>query len=305
MGLKSMDKIIDQFLNYLRVEKGLAANTVSAYSSDLNDFSTFLAKHKVLKVGSVSEKLLTEYLLLLSKSTESRKRLKSKSLARRLVSIRQFFDFCLSQKKIKKSPAVLLTFPKSGRKLPSMLSIKDMTRMIDSPAQDKKEGLRNRCILELLYGCGLRVSELVNIRTVDLNLEKGYVTVLGKGNKERLVPMGDQAMKSLRSYLEQARPVWVSKIKSEFLFVSRRGGRLSRQAIWQFLKKLALQMGIKGNVSPHTLRHTFATHLLEGGADLRAVQTLLGHADIATTEIYTHLSLRHLKDLYKKFHPRA
>lgn len=300
-----MDKLIEQFLNHLQVEKGLSANTLAAYGTDLADLAAYLEKNKITSLGDITERTLTDYLLTLSTGLQGKGKLKARSLARHLVSLRQFFEFAIKEKKIRKNPALLLSFPKIGRKLPTMLSVQDMTAMIETPSRDKKEGLRDAAILELLYGCGLRVSELVHLKAGDLNFEKGYLSVLGKGDKERLVPLGDKASQSVRQYIEEVRPDWAKKRGSPYLFLSRRGTHLTRQAIWQFLKKLAVKLGTKGKVSPHTLRHSFATHLLERGADLRAVQTLLGHADIATTEIYTHVTMRHLKDLYKKFHPRA
>ncbi|MBI1908607.1 MAG: site-specific tyrosine recombinase XerD [Deltaproteobacteria bacterium] len=307
-----MDTLLDGYLNHLRVEKGLSWNTVSSYSSDLVHFFSFLQgdSPKAKKIGSivaVGEKKLTEYLLGLS-----RKGIKSRSLARKLVSLRQFFDYCIAEKFLKKNPAESILFPKIGRRLPNLLSYPEMEELLALPPDQKKEGIRDRALLELLYACGLRISELVHLKMTDINFEKGYLIVLGKGNKERLVPVGRKALDSVRLYLEQVRTGW-AKCKggsrtaptSPYIFLSKRGTGLTRQAVWQSLRRYALVSSIHKKVSPHTLRHSFATHLLERGADLRAVQTLLGHADIATTEIYTHVSMKHLKDLYKKFHPRA
>ncbi|MDO8461347.1 MAG: site-specific tyrosine recombinase XerD [Deltaproteobacteria bacterium] len=295
-----MDTLLDDYLNSLRIEKGLSHNTLLAYSGDLVHFFSFLSKEKIQSVGAVGEKEITEYLLSLSKS-----RLKSRSLSRKMVSLRQFFNYCVKEKKLAKNPTDNLFFPKIGRKLPHLLSYPETEQLLIQPPEGKEEGLRDKALLELLYACGLRVSELIGIRVNDLNFEKGYVAVLGKGNKERLVPVGQRALVALRSYCEQVRPLWAKRKGSAHLFLSRQGKLLSRQAVWQLLRRYALAGSLKKKVTPHTLRHSFATHLLERGADLRAVQTLLGHADIATTEIYTHVSMRHLKDLYKKFHPRA
>ena len=230
--------------------------------------------------------------------------LKSRSLARHLIAIRGLFRFLVKEGEISKNPAALLELPKGGRKLPNFLSLDEVERLLAAAAGEKPDEIRNRAMLELLYATGLRVSELVTLTVDDLNLQRGFLKTMGKGSKERLVPIGKSALEAIRTYLDTARETLKKKRSTQVLFVTRRGRGMSRQMFWKLLKKLVLTAGIQKEISPHTLRHSFATHLIQRGADLRSVQAMLGHSDIATTQIYTHLNLTHLKSITAK-HPRA
>lgn len=293
-----MDQLLQRFLDYSRVEKGLSHNSIAAYATDLGIFLKFLEKKRVTQASQVTPTLIMEHMVALSKGGR-----KARSVARHMISVRGFFRYLVSEQVIPKNPTANMDLPKIGRKLPELLSLAEIEQILAVPVTENPEGVRNRAMLELLYATGLRVSELVTLGLNDVDLTAGYLRVLGKGSKERIVPVGRSAIERMKQYLEVRGTLLKKKIHAAF-FVTRRGGSMTRQAFWEILKACTLRAGIKRHVSPHIFRHSFATHLLERGADLRAVQAFLGHADITTTEIYTHLNLRHLKEIASK-HPRA
>jgi len=294
-----MDSLLQSYLDYLKVEKGLSKNTLMAYGTDLSLFVHHLGKKKIDRPQDISPQIILEHIMKLSDHA-----LKARSLSRHLIAIRGFFKYLLSEEKIEKNPTLLLEIPKGGRKLPRFLSLDEVDKILEASSQSSPEKIRNRTMLEVLYATGLRVSELVNLVVDDLNLQKGFLKTLGKGSKERIVPLGKSAIFHLQNYLSTARETFRKRKGSQTLFLTRRGKGMTRQMFWNIIKSQALKAGIKQDVSPHMLRHSFATHLIERGADLRSVQTMLGHANITTTEIYTHLNLKHLKGIISK-HPRA
>ena len=291
---------ISSFLTHIRVEKGLSANTDSAYRRDLMKFRDFAEKRK-LSLGAVSRDDLMDFLAGLY-----RQRLESKSVARHLVSLRNFFRFAQIQELVPKDPSVNLESPKIRRSLPGYLRLEEVERLLAQPDAKTPFGLRDRAMLEVLYSAGLRVSELVGLRVGDLDTKVGCVRCIGKGDKERIVPIGKKALGMVERYLREARPKFLGKAAgSPALFVNRRGGALSRVGVWKILSTYGRRAGLRVALTPHMLRHSFATHLLERGADLRSVQLMLGHADISTTQIYTHVVEERLKQIYKAHHPRA
>ena len=295
-----MDQLVDKYVNYLLVEKGLAQTTIESYSRDLVRYANFLEQRKIRSITRIDSEVILQYLIELRK-----KGLGARSRARHLVSIRGFYRFLLQEKIIRNNPSKLIDLPRSGLKLPHVLSFNDVKRLLGTPNPRKPIESRDLAMLEMLYATGLRVSELVNIKHHQVNLEAGFVRVIGKGSKERIVPFGMYAKEKTIEYMNTMRPIQLKKNSSPFLFVARAGKPMTRQAFWKRLRHYADKAGIKKKVTPHTLRHSFATHLLEGGADLRAVQIMLGHVDIATTQIYTHVSKKHLKKIHAKFHPRG
>ncbi len=294
------DEAVDNYLNYLRVEKRLANNSLEAYARDLRTFGEFSKKIKVSKPSQVTESHILEFLVALHK-----KGLKAKSVARNLVALRGWFSFLINEKLIKKDPTAQIESPKTLKKLPHFLSLSEIDTMLQACDKKTARGMRDFCILQFLYATGLRVSELTALEFNHLYLDAGYLRAFGKGSKERVVPLGKEALAALKEYLQWGRPQLTKKKISDALFVSARGEALTRQRIWQLLNTIARKAGLKKKITPHMLRHSFATHLLERGADLRSVQTMLGHSDISTTQIYTHVSNTHLKNLYDKFHPRS
>lgn len=292
-----MQKKIDNYLAFLTVIRGLAEKTIASYSSDLFFFSEFLTKHHG-HLEEVNEHTLFLYLVHLR-----RKGLKNTSLARNISTLRGFFDYLLEEKLISANPASLLDSPKVARRLPDILSQDQVLAMLEQPDLLQRLGFRDRTMLELLYACGLRVSELIGLKRLDFDSQAGLLRVMGKGSKERLLPLHESAFNFLNDYLNCWRSLFNPQCESVFL--NRTGLGLSRQGVWKIIKGYALKAGIKSSVSPHTLRHSFATHLLEGGADLRTVQILLGHSDIMATEIYTHVQSAHLIALHDTLHPRA
>ena len=291
---------IASFLTHIRVEKGLSANTVCAYRRDLLKFSNFSHKRKLL-LETVRRDDLMDFLAGLY-----RQKLESKSVARHLVSLRNFFRFAQIQELITEDPSVNLESPKIRRSLPGYLRLEEVERLLAQPDAKTPFGLRDRAMLEVLYSAGLRVSELVGLRVGDLDTQVGCVRCIGKGDKERIVPIGKKALGMVGRYLRDARPKLLGKAPSSpTLFVNRRGGALSRVGVWKILSTYGRRAGLRVALTPHMLRHSFATHLLERGADLRSVQLMLGHADISTTQIYTHVVEERLKQIYKAHHPRA
>jgi integrase/recombinase XerD len=294
------DALIDQFLNYLLVEKGLSQKTLEAYSRDIIRYRNFLAENKSTAFSEQDTPLILKHLIQLRKAG-----LAARSRARHLVAIRGFYRFLVQEKILRKDPARLIDLPKSGLKLPHVLSRTEMELLLNAPDTDKPIGIRDAAMLELLYAAGLRVSELVKLKIQDINLEAGFVRIFGKGSKERIVPIGSHAREKINTYLKTARSQRLKQRSSPYLFVARAGKPMTRQGFWKLLRRYALQAGLNKKITPHSLRHSFASHLLEGGADLRAVQIMLGHVDISTTQIYTHVTRDHLKKLHQKFHPRG
>jgi integrase/recombinase XerD len=294
-----MQPLVEEFLDYIVVEKGLSKNSVDAYRRDLVKFEGFLK----LRCGDVIDARREDIISFMTSLREGG--LSSRSTARSMVAVRMLYRFLKGERYIDALPTENIELPRSFRTLPDVLSPEEVERLIKSPDTKEPIGMRDRAMLELLYATGLRVSELVGVEVNRLNLEVGFLVVLGKGSKERVVPMGEIAMDWIKGYIRSARVKTLKGRESEFLFVTARGGNMTRQGFWKIVKKHALKSGIYKKITPHTLRHSFATHLLEGGADLRSVQTMLGHADIATTQIYTHINSERLKKIYKQFHPRA
>lgn len=292
-----MDILADQFINYLRIELGVADNTVLAYTRDLMRFFEFLEK-QALSPLEISHTQIAEYTSLIGKSLSSR------SVARNISAVRSFFRFLVSEGKIKNNPTRLIETPRISMRLPGVLSQADVEHLLSQPDVFRPIGQRDLAMLEILYATGLRVSELVNLKTQDLNLEAGYVRTLGKGSKERVIPMGQKAIAAVKEYLSGARLTLTKAINSPYLFLTLRGRPMTRQGFWKIIKKYGRQALIKKKLTPHSIRHSFASHLLDAGADLRSVQVMLGHADISTTQIYTHVTRERLKDVHQKCHPR-
>jgi integrase/recombinase XerD len=292
-----MDALIDQFINYLKLERGLADNTIQAYSRDLSRFARFL-EERDLSPLTVSRDQIIEYLSSLKRSLSAR------SIARNISATRMFFRFLASEGHIRENPARLLETPRLSRKLPDVLSTDEVERLLARPDPSTPAGNRDRAMLELLYATGLRVSELISLTVLNVNLESGYIRTLGKGAKERLVPIGGKAIEAVRDYLLDGRSRMVRGANLPTLFLNFRGRPLTRQGFWKIIKQYGKTAGIKKEITPHTIRHSFASHLLEGGADLRAVQVMLGHEDISTTQIYTHVTRERLREIHEKYHPR-
>lgn len=293
---------ITGYKTYLRLEKSLSANSIEAYEHDILKLVQFL---EFKKIGDPASQIKTEQLRDFLKWINELG-MSPTSQARILSGIRSFYNYLLMENIISTDPTELLDAPKTGRMLPDTLSKEDIEKLLDAIDRSTPEGERNRAMLEVLYSCGLRVSELVNLKISDIFFDEEYIRVIGKGNKERLVPFGSIALKHIRLYLEKIRPhVPVKNGEEDILFLNKRGKRLTRVMIFTIIKQLVQKTGLKKNVSPHTFRHSFATHLIEGGADLRAVQEMLGHESITTTEIYTHIDRRFLKDQILKYHPRS
>jgi integrase/recombinase XerD len=290
---------IRAFLSYLRVEKALAENTLAAYRRDICKFEEFAARRGSNAVQATRSDII-DFLTALY-----RKGLDSRSVARHLVTIRHFFRFALSENYLQEDPATNIDSPKFRQRLPDFLSMAEVDRLLAQPDQSSPPGMRDQAMIELLYSTGLRVSELCGLRVSDLQAEVGCLRCVGKGDKERLVPVGRKALGVIQAYLATARPRILGKRSSPFLFVSRTGNHISRIAFWKSLRDYGRQAGLRKHLKPHMLRHSFATHLLDRGADLRSVQMMLGHADISTTQIYTHVVEERLKQVYKSYHPRA
>ncbi len=293
-----MDQSIDTYLSYLELERGLSVTTRRSYREDLIRFNTFLTRKRIGAFSRVRPVHIREFL------QEMRVNRSPATVARKLAAIRGFFKFLEGQRAIPRSPTAFIETPKLWRRLPQTLSVEEIERMLQSVGEEGL-GLRDLAMLELLYGTGLRVSELVSLELGHVNREAGFLRCIGKGNKERIVPVGRQAMAAMARYLETNRPQLVARHpEAQALFVNRRGGPLTRQRIWQLLRRYARAGLVTKTVGPHTLRHSFATHLLERGADLRIVQELLGHASVSTTQRYTHVDRSRLKAVHEQYHPR-
>ncbi len=296
-----MEIFLKEYLTTLKLERNLSGNTVSSYKNDISSLLGFLEALNITDPSQVSKKELNSFFSSLSKTG-----LSSNSAARYYSSIKGFFRYLFIQNYIKENPMEKVSSPKLKKGLPLVLSVTEVDSILSRPDTSNMLGLRDKALLELLYACGVRVSELLGLKVSDLFFNEEMIRVFGKGSKERLVPVGRSAVKWVNEYLIKSRPMLEKKYKSEnFLFLNKRGTKLSRMGIWKIVDKYVKDAGIKKEVHPHTFRHSFATHLLEGGADLRAVQEMLGHADISTTQIYTHIDREYIKQMHKDFHPRG
>ena len=297
-----MNQLLLQFIDYLSVERGLSANTLEAYKRDLTKFSDFLDRKSTVNIQSAGSRDIIDYLIYLRKS-----KLAIRSISRNLVAIRMFYKFLVSEDVISNDPTLNLDSPKTGLYLPEVLSQDEVERLLALP-NNKEQGIKDKAILELLYATGMRVSELINLPIDNIDLHEGYLKCIGKGLKERIIPVGRKAQRSVKKYIDVVRSKYVSRGNSNMLFITRLGKKYTRQGIWNIIKKYSRLMGVGGlnkDITVHTLRHCFATHLLSQGADLRSVQEMLGHVDIATTQIYTHIDKARLREVHRKFHPRG
>jgi len=296
-----MEMFLKEYLAHIKLEKNLSQNTVFAYKNDINAFLSFLKNSDIDDPAEVSSENIGGFFKALKELG-----LSGSSSARYFSSLKGFFLYLLKNKYIVKNPIEKITAPRISKKLPGVLDINDIEKLLSSPDANDKLGLRDKAMLELFYACGTRVSEIINLKVNDLFFDEEIIRVFGKGSKERLIPIGSSAIKWVSEYLKKSRPLLMKKLKSEnYLFLNSRGSKLSRMGIWKIIDRYVKEAGIKKDVHPHTFRHSFATHLLEGGADLRAVQEMLGHADISTTQIYTHIDRDYIKQIHKQYHPRG
>lgn len=295
-----MESYVNEFINYLAVERGLAQNTLESYGRDLRQFETYLQNSQMEFLKNSNRNTILAYLT----SLQSKGRAVS-TISRNLAAIKSFYQYLVRERYLDKDPAANLESPKLEKKLPKILSIAEVEELLKQPNGSMPAGLRDKAMLELLYATGIRVSELISLNISDVNLDMGYIKCYGKGAKERIVPLGSIAVKCVQEYIHKGRNKLVRTYDEPALFVNHHGNRLTRQGFWKIIKKYAQEANITKDITPHTLRHSFAAHLLENGADLRSVQEMLGHADISTTQIYTHVTKNHLKEVYDKAHPRA
>ena len=292
--------LLDRFLDYLVLDKGLSRNTRDAYLNDLKRFLFFLEERNIQDISACQTKDIQNLIVEMSEMGMA-----SSSLARNISSIRMFFRYLLGEDLLENDVVTHIEIPKRDRRLPTVLEIMEVERILEQPDLGQSKGVRDKAMLEFLYATGVRVSELVNLNQSDLLLEEGFARIFGKGGKERIVPVGDMAIECVQKYCQSVRSLLSKKrLGGDVLFLSMRGRPLTRIAVWKILKAYVLKADIRKKISPHTLRHSFATHLLEGGADLRSVQEMLGHVDISTTQIYTHLDREYLKEVIQTFHPR-
>lgn len=302
LSLNMIDEaLIESFLNYLIVECGLSDNTIKGYKGDLRNFSNYLQDEGIKQFQDLRAKMIVSFI-----EKEKQRGLSENSISRSLVTIKMLYKYMIMEGKISVNPMSSVNTLKLQKHLPEVLHYKAVEEILRAPDCNDKLGIRDKAILELMYATGARVSEVASIKVSWINFDYGYIRCQGKGSKQRIVPMGAEASKSIRRYLQEVRPLLVKMEADEpLLFLSRTGKKLRRENIWSIVKKYAIKAGIRSNISPHTLRHSFATHLLEGGADLRSVQEMLGHSNISTTQIYTHIDRKYLKSIHQKFHPRA
>ena len=294
-----MTELVSLFLDSLSIEKGLSKNTTQSYGRDLGQYLRFLKKRGVTAPKSIHRKEIMDFLL-----SERDRELSPVSVARELVAIRMFHRFLVAEGKIAEDVTESLEAPKLWKHLPDVLSLEEVEALLKAPNTREPQGVRDQAVLEFMYATGSRASEVSSVKVGSVNFDTGYTRIRGKGEKERLVPLGKIARKSLQRYLESVRAKWLKNRAEDALFLTRQGKKMSRQSVWAILKKNAKAAGVQKEIYPHILRHSFATHLLEGGADLRVVQELLGHSDISTTQIYTHVEKSRLKSIHAKFHPR-
>jgi len=295
-----MESLIQEFIDYLGHEKGLATNTLESYSRDLKQYYGFLSGDSAASLANASQSTIVAYLMYLRKQGKA-----TATIARRLAALKAFYQFLVKENYVVQDPTDELSSPKLERKLPKVLTVEEVERLLSQPDVTNPVGKRDKAMLELLYATGIRVSELVNLNVSDMDIREGFVRCMGKGSKERVVPMGEIAVGALKAYLDNSRLKIIADPKEKAVFVNHHGKRLTRQGFWKIVKKYGAKAQIRKEITPHTLRHSFATHLLENGADIRSVQEMLGHADISTTQIYTHVTKDRLKDVYAKSHPRA
>lgn len=295
-----MEEEIVEYLHYLNIERGLSENTRKSYERDLMQYVAFLKKQKITTWQDVERYTVIQFLEELHTQNKA-----TATVTRMITSLRRFHQFLRQERYTDHDPMQHIDTPKKEQKLPSTLSLEEVERLLETPDTSKLLGIRDRAILEVMYATGMRVSELIGLKLGDLHLSLGLLQTIGKGDKERIIPLGDYAIEWVQRYLDEVRPLLVKKPTEMHLFVNNHGNGLSRQGIWKNLKQIVREAGITKDVTPHTLRHSFATHLLENGADLRTVQELLGHADISTTQIYTHITKKRMTDVYKQHFPRA
>lgn len=297
MGLETQ---VADYLHYSQVERGLSRNTILSYNEDLKEFMAYLKTKELSSWNKIDRFVILDYLQYENKQNKARN-----SVIHAVSTLRRFFRYLMQEKFISENPMVQVSSPKQAHPLPQVLTETEVNSLLDAPDTSTKYGCRDRAILETMYATGLRVSELVHLKLDDLHLEMGLIQTLGKGNKERIIPIGDVAIDWLNRYLRDSRPQLLKNRQSPYVFLNAHGSGLSRQSIWKKIKQYVALVGIKKDVTPHTLRHSFATHILENGADLRVLQELLGHSDISTTQIYTHISKKRMTEVYRKYHPRA
>lgn len=295
-----MESYLNEFINYLAVERGLAQNTLESYGRDLRQYNDYLSNSHLDLIKNTDRNTILNYL----RSLQSKGRAVS-TISRNLAAIKSYYQYLMRERYIDQDPAANLESPKLEKKLPKILTISEVEELLKQPNTTLPAGLRDKAMLELLYATGIRVSELIALNISDVNLDMAYIKCYGKGAKERIVPLGSIAARCVQEYMNKGRSKLVRTYDEPALFVNHHGNRLTRQGFWKIIKKYAQEANINKDITPHTLRHSFATHLLENGADLRSVQEMLGHADISTTQIYTHVTKNRLKEVYDKTHPRA
>lgn len=295
-----MDELLNHYLEFLTVERGLSKNTINSYKRDLKSYIGFLKMQKINDINYTTRTVIVSYLLLMQKKGKA-----SSSISRACAAIKSFYHFLVMERLIEKDPTLNLDTPKLEHRLPRVLTLNEVEQLLNQPDTSVIWGFRDKTMLELLYATGIRVSELILIKVEDLNVEMGFLRCFGKGSKERIVPVGSVALKYLDIYINEVRPKFLKEQDNGILFLNHLGKGLTRQGFWKIIRKYAQKAGIEKHITPHTLRHSFATHLLENGADLRSVQEMLGHADISTTQIYTHITRSKIKEVYDRTHPRA
>ncbi|MTI94851.1 MAG: site-specific tyrosine recombinase XerD [Firmicutes bacterium] len=295
-----MEQLVENYLSHLKVERGLATNTLDSYRRDLGKFVRYLRQRGLKRIADVDRRQIIAYMDDLHKQGRA-----AATISRNLAAIRSFYGFLTAENLVETNPSRELDSPRIPKRLPEVLTIEQVGKLLEQPCTTSAAGLRDKAMLELLYATGIRVSELVDLNVDDLNLKMGFLRCTGKGSRERIVPLGQTAVECLDKWLTSGRGHMVRSAQEEAVFVNIHGRRLTRQGFWKLLKKYVTAAGIRGEITPHTLRHSFATHLLENGADLRSVQEMLGHADISTTQIYTQVTGNHLREVYRRFHPRA
>lgn len=296
-----MNLFLNEYLSYLKLEKNLSENTIVSYKNDLMSFSNFLEDNKIEDPSNINVNLIVNFFSKLEKIG-----LTSSSAARYFSSIKGFLNYLFANEYIRSNPIEKVNPPKLKKSLPGVLSVSEVEKLLSLPNTEETLGIRDKTILEVFYACGLRISELISLKISDLFLNEEMIRVLGKGSKERIVPIGSSAINWIKIYLTKSRPLLQERMKSEnYLFLNNHGAKLSRMGVWKIVMRYVKDSGIEKHVHPHTFRHSFATHLIEGGADLRSVQEMLGHADISTTQIYTHIDREFIKQVHKQFHPRG
>ncbi|MFQ5901115.1 MAG: site-specific tyrosine recombinase XerD [Thermodesulfobacteriota bacterium] len=296
---KEITDLLDRYLNHISVERGLSPNTLEAYARDLDRYFSFMEEKDRDPLTADSQDI-SSFLI-----DQNKRGLKVRSYTRSLIALRAFYKFLLKEGLADSSPATKVDIPKFWNRLPGVLSLDDVEMLLNVPDLEKPLGMRDKTMFEVLYATGLRVSELVSLKVRDVNLQVGYLTTIGKGSKERIVPLGESAIDWIREYIETTRTIILKGRTSFYLFLNYTGRKMTRQGFWKIIKNSALKAGIDKKITPHILRHSFATHLLERGADLRSLQIMLGHSDISTTQIYTHVNADRLKNMHKQFHPRG